>query len=182
MISFSDSSRLVHLAQIVTNTQQATKRCSSVHEKAFRNTFNAAKNATSSVRDTAAQGTRTLQLAYNASHDMALETILDMWRSVLQYTLAVNTFLFTICGLAATVIHVTGPSETRSPRWVLSALCAPILGVVIGFILGSVPAFLLAAVYFNVPAKMSEYAALGWGCGQGFLIALLNAGVFKRII
>lgn len=113
---------------------------------------------------------------------MALRTIKDMWGRVMLFTLAVNAILFLMCGLAATAIHLTGPRSTRSRRWIIAAFAAPMLGVLNAFVLGAVPAFLIGAVYVNVPATMSETAALGWGCGQGLFIALVNAGAFQRIV
>eukprot|EP00171_Calliarthron_tuberculosum_P020224 IDg20224t1 len=111
-----------------------------------------------------------------------LKTMQDMWVRLMLLTGAVNTTLFFACGIYATLTHVTGPKPTRSPRWTLALLFAPILGALNAFILGAVPSFLIAAVYVNINATMSEASALGWGCGQGLFIALVNAGSFQCIV
>lgn len=108
-------------------------------------------------------------------------TVQEMWVRLMLLTTAVNTTLFLACGIYAMLTHVTGPKPTRSPRWTLALLLAPLLGALNAFVLGAVPSFLIAAVYVNINAIMSQAAALGWGCGQGLFIALVNAGSFQRI-
>lgn len=95
---------------------------------------------------------------------------------------AASTIVFFACGLFATVIHLTGPKASRSPRWTLALLVAPILGALNTFLLAAIPSFLIAAVYENLGITMSQVAALGWGLGQGLFISLINAGAFQRIV
>lgn len=105
-----------------------------------------------------------------------------MWMRVMLLTGTASTIVFFACGLFATVIHLTGPKSSRSPRWTLALLVAPILGALNTFLLAAIPSFLIAAVYENLGISMSQVAALGWGLGQGLFISLINAGAFQRIV
>lgn len=109
-------------------------------------------------------------------------TLRDMWLRMMMATLAVDTSLFFLCGLFATVKRITGPKATRSPRWAAAVVVAPILGVISAVALGAVPSVLIAAMYVNVPADMPEWQAWSWGCFLGVFIALVNAGAFQRIV
>lgn len=111
-----------------------------------------------------------------------LFTVAAIWKRVTLLTCAVSTALHLVCGIVATSVHLTGPKATRSPRWALAVLVAPIVGAISAFILAAIPTFLIAAVYENIGASMSPVASLGWGLGQGVFIVLVNAGAFQRVV
>ncbi len=103
-----------------------------------------------------------------------------MWGAhVLLVTLAVDVGLFFLCGVFAMLKHMTGPKPMRSPRWAAAVIVAPLLGVLSAVVLGAVPSFLIAAVYVNIPAAMSEWQALGWGCFLGVLLRLSMRALFN---
>lgn len=94
----------------------------------------------------------------------------------------VSTVLFFVCALFATIIHLTGPKASRSPRWSISLFIAPVLGALSALVLAAVPTLLIAIIYKNLGVPLSEGASYGWGLGLGLFIALVNAGAFQRVV
>lgn len=113
----------------------------------------------------------------NFHDNMRYATLFTMWRAVMVYTLGINAMLYVLVGLIASVLH------TRSIlRVVLMTLGSGLLGVLTAVLLASVPSLLVAALYKTVPSTMGAVEAIVLGCGQGVIIAMLNVGLFHRLL
>lgn len=108
---------------------------------------------------------------------MQLETVSEMCRAVFLYTVFVTIGLYILLGLSASVLHAR-----RLSRALLVTLISALVGLATAAALGSIPALLIAALYAALPFSMPFFHAVLWGCGQGLLIAMLNAGLFHRIL
>lgn len=105
----------------------------------------------------------------------AYDSVFEMWRALILYTLGVNAVLYLLVGLIAS-------RQTGTPvRMVLFTILALLVGIVITFLHGAVPSLLIASLYVNVPSDMSHVEAVVLGCGQGVIIAMYNAGCFHRL-
>lgn len=108
---------------------------------------------------------------------MRYTTVISMWRVVLLYTLGVNAVLYFLIGLIASMLHIRGPLKAAT-----LTVGAALFGVVTAAVLGAVPSLLLAALYNAIPSDMSAVEAVVFGCAQGLVIAMLNAGFFHRLL
>eukprot|EP00177_Eucheuma_denticulatum_P004949 GFKZ01008996.1.p1 GENE.GFKZ01008996.1~~GFKZ01008996.1.p1 ORF type:complete len:108 (+),score=7.43 GFKZ01008996.1:344-667(+) len=100
-----------------------------------------------------------------------------MWRQILLNTLVVTAAIYALLGFSAAIRHAR--PLYRIP---IVTLASSLLGLTTAAALGAVPALLIAALYASIPYSMPSFHALLWGCGQGLLIALLNAGIFHRLL
>jgi uncharacterized protein YacL len=110
----------------------------------------------------------------------ALETVWQIWSSVVCYTVATSTCCFFAAGVAAAVVHFSSWPQ----RWlVVAPLFAALAGSLIAFLVGAVPSAMLAVAVCSTEASMSRFpGAAVWGVAQGVFITLLNAKVFSRIV
>lgn len=108
---------------------------------------------------------------------MRYVTLFTMWRAVMVYTLGINTVLYLFVGLIAAILHARSVF-----RVILLTILSALLGVLTAVVLAAVPSLLLAALYKTVPSPMSAVEAIVLGCGQGLIIAMLNAGLFHRLL
>eukprot|EP00174_Griffithsia_okiensis_P000106 GO255439.1.p3 GENE.GO255439.1~~GO255439.1.p3 ORF type:complete len:109 (+),score=20.01 GO255439.1:42-329(+) len=93
------------------------------------------------------------------------------------YTIGVNASLYVLVALISSILHAR-----TLLRILFLPLLSGLLGVIFALALGAVPTLLLAALYRSVPSVMSPIEAVAIGCGQGLVIAMLNAGFFHRIL
>lgn len=108
---------------------------------------------------------------------MQLSTVFHMWRAVLLYTIFVTTGLYTLLGLSASILHAG-----RLYRVLIVTLISAFVGLVTAVALGATPAIIIAGLYAALPYNMPRFHAILWGCGQGLVIAMLNAGFFHRLL
>lgn len=108
---------------------------------------------------------------------MDLNTIPAITTAILLNTLYVTIGLYLLLGLSAAILHIPRPQH-----FLLFILLSALLGLTTAAALGIVPALLIAALYKAVPLAMPRFHALLWGCGQGVLITMLNAGMFHRLL
>lgn len=108
---------------------------------------------------------------------MGQVTLFEMWGVVISYALSVNAVLYLLVGLIASILHAK-----KIVLVVLFTIASGILGVFLTFFLAAVPSLLLAGLYKSVDSSMSAIEAVILGCSQGVVIALLNAGVFHRLL
>lgn len=106
-----------------------------------------------------------------------LDTVWEIWRTVIVNTVIVDASIYAAAGLAAALIH-----SGKSWKWLFAPIAAALFGGLAALVLAAVPTVLLAWTYVSVPSKMSRVSATIWGSAQGILIAVLHSGVLRRIL
>mmetsp|Transcript_675 Transcript_675/g.2249 ORF Transcript_675/g.2249 Transcript_675/m.2249 type:complete len:135 (+) Transcript_675:165-569(+) len=110
---------------------------------------------------------------------MLLTGLKEIWWAILRITMLVDTAVAFLFGVVILLIHGFGSKGKKLKIIYAMPLLAAVYGLVMGFILGAIPAICISAIFIYKPFPMSSSLAIGIGAALGGYIFLLNTGLLQ---